>query len=242
MRWPSILLACLPPLLLVACGERAARAPFDETPIVRDPLLAAALHDPLMSDPDLASRNGANAAIGFADRTGLPVFPVTPAGASAAREALRLELIEAGPIPDLPRPQQGGGGAALGPLTGPEALLAAVGAPSDCAARLREDFALAATLPPAAAIPREAMVVQAGGADAPGCRIRIVRYTSAAAPEDVLQYHYARAVRARLTAQHHAAPAAHLAAAGKAGRERLAVHVRAAPHGRTGVTLVHRAN
>jgi hypothetical protein len=236
----AILPVCLLPLL-AACGERATRAPVDPAPITPDPLLAAALHDPLLSDPDLASRNAANAAIGFAEQTGLPVFAATPADSRAAREALRLELLEAGPIPDLPLPRADAIGTVLGPMSGPMELLAAVGAPQSCAARLEEDFARAASLPPAAAIPREAMVVQAGGADGAGCRIRIVRYTSAAAPEDVLQYHYARAVRAGLKGQRHDGPGASLAAAGQRG-ERLAVHARAAPHGRSGVTLVYRAN
>ena len=77
-----------------------------------------------------------------------------------------------------------------------EELLGAVGAPGACAGALKEDFALAASLPPAAMIPPRAMVVQAGGSQARGCALRILRYLTPAAPEDVLQYHHVRASRA----------------------------------------------
>jgi hypothetical protein len=82
--------------------------------------------------------------------------------------------------------------------------------------------------------------VQAGGADTAPCRIRIIRYQTAAAPEDVLQYHYARALRGGLSAQRHAEPEAIIAATGKAG-ETLVVHVRPGPHGLSAVELLYRA-
>lgn len=58
VRFMSIVL-CLP-LLLAGCGERAApdRASVPQD----DPLLSAALAEPLMTDPDLATLNMANAA------------------------------------------------------------------------------------------------------------------------------------------------------------------------------------
>ncbi len=233
------LLLCLG---VAACGQDTAERPADDPAIASDPVIARALHDPLMSDPDLASRNEANAALGFADSHALPVIAATSEDAQAAREAMRLELLEAGAIPELPNPGpgQGDGGKLLGPMASPADLLAAVGAPQGCAARLIEDFAIAASLPAAAAIPPGAMVVQAGGADAPGCRIRIIRYRSPAPSEDLLQYHLTRALRARLSAARHALPGDIIAAEGKRG-ERLAVHIRPASHGMNGVTVVYRA-
>jgi len=230
--------AILPAFIaLAACSSGDDEAASDAALIDRDPVIARALGDPLMSDPDLATRNEANAAVGFAGSAALPVLPASSADARAAREALRLELLESGPIPDLPA-AQGGDGRALGPMSGAADLLAAVGAPGSCAARLSEDFALAASLPPAAALPPRGMVQQAGGSDAPGCRIRIVRYLTAAPREDVLQYHHARALRAGLRSQREGDA---ITAVGK-GAQRLAAHVRAAPHGLTGVTLVFRAD
>jgi hypothetical protein len=227
-----------------ACGQGGPPVPDGDPAIAADPVIARALHDPLMSDPDLASRNEANAALGFPDSHALPVLRGSSEAAQAAREALRLELLAAGPIPALPPASEGAGGPALGPLASPAMLLAAVAAPETCARALREDFALAASLPPVAAIPPGAMVMQAGGADRPGCRLRIIRYRSAAPIEDLLQYHLTRALRAGLAGQRFAAPEDIVIGKG-AGEsqqdEALAVHVRPAAHGLNGVEVIYRA-
>lgn len=238
MRRAFIPLACLG--LLAACGPGGPDAVRDAGLIATDPVIARALHDPLLSDPDLASRNEANAAIGFADSAALPVLTASSEAADRAREAMRIELLEGGKLPDLPPASTAAGPAALGPMSGADALLAAVGAPGTCAEGLKEDFALAASLPSAAAIPPRAMVVQAGGSDAKGCGLRIIRYLTSAAPEDVLQYHHVRASRAGLTPVRHSAPGDSIAASGK-GSERLTVSLRKAANGLTGVTLVYRA-
>ncbi|WP_066532356.1 hypothetical protein [Erythrobacter sp. CCH5-A1] len=226
--------------LLAACGPGEDEAARDAALIATDPVIARALRDPLMSDPDLASRNEAAAAIGFADSAALPVLTGSSEAAASAREAMRIELLESGPLPDLPPASEAAGPALLGPMSGPQELLAAVGAPGSCAAGLKEDFALAAGLPPAAALPPRAMVVQAGGSEVKGCALRIIRYLTPAAPEDVLQYHHVRAARAGLAPTRHAAPGDSIAARGK-GAERLVVSLRKAANGLTGVTLVHRA-
>jgi hypothetical protein len=239
MRGVSVLLAVSS--LVAACAPGGEDAGRDAALIATDPVVARALHDPLMSDPDLASRNEAAAAIGFADSAALPVLAGSSEDAAAAREAMRIELLESGALPDLPPATKVPGGAVLGPMSGAADLLEAVGAPGTCAKRLKEDFALAAKLPPAALIPPRAMVVQAGASDAKGCGLWIVRYLTPAASEVVLQYHYVRAGRAGLKSVRHAAPGDSLAASGK-GAERLAVHVRKAANGLTGVTLIYRSN
>lgn len=235
--------AFLPPLLcllLMACAQSEAERANDAVLLAKDPVIARALHDPLMSDPDLASRNEANAILGQADSSALPVLRATPAAVRAAREAIRLELLEGGPIPDLPPPARAPRGKPLGPMASAADLIAALGAPASCAAQLREDFMLAADLPPIAAILPQGMVLQAGGADAMPCRIRIIRYTTPAVPEDALQYHYTRALRGGLKPVRHTAPEDVIAAAAKSG-ETLVVHVRPAAHGMTGVDLLYRA-
>jgi hypothetical protein len=237
MRRALFPLLCLLP---AACGESEDARTRDAALIAADPVIARALHDPVMSDPDLASRNEANALLGGADSSALPVFAATPEASRAAREAARIELLEAGPIPDLPLPRSEARGTSLGPTASAVELLAALGAPATCAARLEENFALAATLPPAAALPPLAMVVQAGGAAGGGCDLRIIRYHSAAAPEDVLQYHYARALRAGLSAERYAAPEDLIAASGAKG-ETLVVQLREGVHGLTAVDLLYRA-
>lgn len=227
-------------LIPAACSGTTDDRAADPALIAADPVMARAYHDPLMSDPDLASRNEANAALGFVDSSALPVFPATAAAAQAAREAGRLELLDGGSIPDLPRPRNDPRGKPLGAMASAADLLAALGAPANCESRLKEDFAFAADLPKVAAIMAQGMVVQAGGANSAACRIRIVRYQTPAAVTDVLQYHYARAVRAGLNAARHTAPEDIIAATGTDG-ETLVVHVRPIANGLTGVDLLYRA-
>ena len=119
--------------LLAACGSSGDEAARDAGLIATDPVIARALHDPLMSDPDLASRNEANAAIGFADSGALPVLAGSSEAAAAAREAMRIELLEGGTLPDLPPATTVAGPQVLGPMSAAEDLLAAVGSPGTCA-------------------------------------------------------------------------------------------------------------
>lgn len=241
---PLIMLLPVLGLLPAACGsserERAAARARDSALIATDPVIARALHDPLMTDPDLASRNEANAMLGQADSSALPVLRASPALTSAASNAMRLALLEGGAIPHLPSAQSAPRGPLLGPAAGGAALLKALGAPEACGARLREDFMLAADLPPVAAILPRGMVVQAGGADAAPCRIRIIRYVTPATIEDVLIFHHTLAVRAGMTATRHARPEDLIAATAASG-ERLVVHTRPAAHGMTGVDLLYMA-
>lgn len=238
MRRMLVPLMCL---MAAACADPAAEVAQDTALIARDPVIARALHDPLMSDPDLASRNEANAAIGFVDSGALPVITASPEMASKAREALRLDLLERGSIPELPPPARGAAsGQELGPLTSAAELLAAMGAPAVCENQLIEDFALAADLPRVAAIPPGAMVMQAGGAKSETCGLRIIRYHSVAPREDVLQYHYTEALRGGLRVLRFSKPEDIIAATGEGG-ETLLVHLRPAATGLSGVLVLYRA-
>lgn len=226
-------------LLLAACSaDPAERANTGALAI--DPVVARALHDPLMSDPDLSARNDANAVLGLPATGALPVFAATPEAARGARDAARLELLEGGPIPDLPPASETSGGKPLGALASAADLLAALGAPESCGAQVEQGFVWSADLPPVAAIMPHGMVVQAGGAALAPCRLRIIRYQTPAMPDDVLAYHYARAVRAGLTGTRSATPEAMIDASNAAG-QRLVVHARPAAHGMTAVDLLYRA-
>jgi len=237
MRRMLVPLMCL---MAAACADPADEVANEAALIASDPIIARALHDPLMSDPDLASRNEANAAIGFVDSGALPVITASPDAASKAREALRLDLLERGSIPELPPPAHSASGMEMGPLTSAADLLAAVGAPAVCERQLIEDFALAAKLRRVAAIPPSAMVMQAGGADGDTCGLRIIRYHTVAPREDVAQYHYTEALRGGLRVLRYTEPDDIIAATGEGG-EALLVYIRTAANGLTGVLLIYRA-
>ncbi|MFL0672382.1 MAG: hypothetical protein ACJLS3_13455 [Erythrobacter sp.] len=231
-------------LALGACdllgGTDAARSAKPGAALA-DPVMARALHDPLMSDPDLARRSQANAAIAFADSGALPVFAATPEAAARARDAARAELLAAGSIPAATAVTPGSGGAALADQAAPAELLAAAGAPGACRAGVREGFGWAARLAAPAAIMPQGMVDEAAGSDAARCRVRVVRYQTAASVDDAVAYHDTLAQRAGFTVQRYAEPEAILAASGKKG-ETLRVHVRRLDSGMSAVDLVFWIN
>ena len=220
-----------------ALGGGEAAPAGDKQSGAADPVVARALHDPLMSDPDLARRSEANAALALADSGALPVFTATPEASTRAREAARSQLLEGGAIPALSPLSPGPGGAALGEAASLAALITAAGVPDTCRAGVRPGFDWAARLSAPAAIMPLGMVDEAAGSDAPACRVRAVRYQTAAGVEDALAWHDALAQRAGLAITRHAAPEAMLIAKGKRG-EALQVRVRPLPTGMSAVDLV----
>lgn len=236
MRRAFIPVLCV---MLAQCAPAEPDRSADTRLIATDPVMARALHDPLMSDPDLASRNEANAAIGFVDSSALPVLDGSRDQAQAVREAARLELLDDGEIPELPKPRREPHGKALGPMASAAERLAALGAPQACAARLKDDFGFAANLPRPAAIMPMGMVVQSAGAKSAGCRIRIIRYATAADSDDVLQYHYTRARRGGFKLARYAEPEAMIAGK-RADGAVLVVQVRSGLHGLNIVDLLYQ--
>jgi hypothetical protein len=221
---------------LLGGGADASRSAQDKAAMA-DPVIARALHDPLMSDPDLARRSQANAVIAFADSGALPVFAATPEASARARDAARAELLAAGAIPATTAIKPGAGGVAFADEAAVADLLAAAGAPKACRAGVRTGFAWAARLAAPAAIMPLGMVDEAAGSDVPACRVRVVRYQTAASVDDAVAYHDTLAQRAGFTVQRYAEPEAILMANGKKG-ETLRVHARSLPSGMSAVDLV----
>lgn len=187
-------LACMCVLSLAACSAAPSEAP---APVVNevDPYLARALNDPLMIDPDLSWRNEANAAITIGHDHALPSFKGSDGAASRARETARLELLESGPIPDLPATATGGPGISLAAQFGVEAVLDAISAPAQCRKDIIGDFAVAQNMPDYAKVMPHGMVRVAAAVYQPRCELRLVRYITPVTVEDALQYHYTLATR-----------------------------------------------
>lgn len=211
MRSQALSTVALLAFALSACGGNPTA---EQTAIVNevDPYIARALNDPLMVDPDLAYRNEANAAITIGYDHALPSFKGTEESASAAREVARLELLEEGPIRDLPMPSLEPGPASLANQYGVEAVLEVVGAPPRCRKDIEGDFAYAASLPDIARVMPHGMVRVAAAVEAPECDLRLVRYVTPVPIVDALQYHYTIATREGFEVSYFAEPEASLTA------------------------------
>lgn len=236
MKTRPISLAILPALMLAACGDETAPDPAGAA-TSSDPLLASALNDPLMVDPDLAYRNEANAAITIRHDHAMPLFGGSDEAAQRAREEARLQLLENGSVLDLPDPVDGEGVGSLAGETTASAMINAIGGPAACTQSLSEGFAWAARLPEAARVMPHGMVQQAGGGDANGCSVRVVRYLTPATIEDALEYHFNRAHRAQLRVERFSKPEQIVRAS--RGSTQFIVHARPAPNAMSAVDLIY---
>nr|WP_298926707.1 hypothetical protein [uncultured Erythrobacter sp.] len=225
-------------LALTACGTDTA--PEDVIGVAAtDPLMARALNDPLMVDPDLAYRNEANAALTVRYDHPLPPLVATSELANQAREAARVELLEDGPIPDLPFASGGDASADLATLTKADAMLTAAGGAAECAGALEAGLKWSVDMPGPSKIMPHGLVRQAAGVSNGVCDARIVRYLTPVDIEDALGYHFALADRARLRPVRFETP--EQAVVGDGRNEQLVVHVREGTGGMTAVDLIYWA-
>jgi len=222
---------------LAACGDAPREASEEAEILTKDPLLARALHDPLMVDPDLASRNEVNAVITFRDGHPLPPLEANDDAAARAKEVARLQLLEGGQIPDLPPASASGGAPALGNLDNAGAIIEAVGARTDCTGRMDARLGWSDQMPETSSIMPHGMIQQAAGVDVDTCVIRLARYLTPVEPRDALEYHFAKADRARFSIELFDAPELQMRAERR--NQILAVHIRKAAGGLTEVDVIH---
>lgn len=190
--------ACLISLSLLAigaCSEEPPAAPREQ----RDPAIARALNDPLMTDPDLSSRNEGAAAITVRTDGPLPVLAASDQEVAAARaEAAAL----VGGEDKLARVPRASG--SIPPLTShdPSDHLAVLADKTDCRADLSDSTVWAARLPAALPVyPRGATLAATGG-DGKGCRVVAVVFATPVPIDAVLAFYWQRAAAAGMAPVH----------------------------------------
>ena len=215
---------------LAACGRQEAADKADQI----DPLYAAGLAAPLMTDPDLASLNRAGAALSADTTIGVPIPLDSPSNqAKAAALADAATWLGAAPKPLAP--------AADGPVpdAGQSVLLtwqSAFGGGS-CPAGAGWGHIWAARMPAAFPVYPRGHVQEAVGSDDQGCRLRAISFTSPVAATDILAFYAAAARKAGLAAEHRSAGDSE-AVTGKRQGSGYAVIARPGPNGLTAVDLV----
>lgn len=202
-----------------------------------DPLIGSVLADPIMSDPDLAYRNEANAAVTVRYDNPLPPLRATEELTELARNAAQNVLLLDGEIEPLPMASGDSGIGRFAQNAFADDMLRAAGGPGACAGKLSEDLGWAARMPGPSAVMPHGMVQQAAGSDDPGCMVRIVRYLTPAAIDDALQYHFNRAQRARLRPAVFEKPERTIVGNGRT--EQVIVAARPGPGGLSAVDIVY---
>lgn len=187
MKTPRVLAISLP-FALFACGDR----PVDQAISPRDPQVAQALDDPLMTDPDLSTRNEAAAALSVEVDTSVPVLPASAEDMARAKaEAAALvggtdRLV----APDPPISK----GKPLRRNAAPrERVAALLGGGGACGDAVTGSAVWSARLPAALPIYPRGHTLDAAGSDEAGCRVRTVAYSTPVAPADIMAFYLARA-------------------------------------------------
>ena len=232
---------CATPFLalsvLTACNETGGQQPFESAALAQDPIIARALSDPLMTDPDLASRNQSNAVIAFHDSQPLPPIAAHEEASSRAREAVRLDLLTGGQVETLPSPIEDDEAVSLASFSNAGEIMEAVGSRMDCIESMDASLLWSTQMPATSAIMPHGMVQSAAGADTDRCVVRVVRYHTPVGVDDALEYHFNKAKREGFDMDHLEGPEAQLR--GEWRNERIAVHVRQGPRGLAEVDVVH---
>ncbi|WP_120717519.1 hypothetical protein [Tsuneonella amylolytica] len=176
-------------LVLALAGCNSEDAPEPARP--RDPQVAQALNDPLMTDPDLSARNEGGAALTVDSDFSLPVIPATPE--EIARAKVEAQTILGGStmlvVPSAPV-------ATTDPLPAdadaPSRLAVLVGNTGACRSTLAKSAIWAARMPAAMPIYPRGHTVDAAGSDDAACRVRTAAFTTPVPRADVMAFYLAR--------------------------------------------------
>ncbi len=192
------LIACVAPLaVLAACsGGSDGEAEADQM----DPASEQALNDELMTDPDLANRNEANAALSGTGNSAVPNIDTSSRAIDAARTRAaemvggRDELVNPG------QPRR---------LSGNETVTATMRQAAtrmqgsdNCFSDVQYTTAWAARLPAEFPVYPRGNTMEAAGTDDGNCAIRVVTFRTPVPLEEVMAFYYTRAQGAGYDAEY----------------------------------------
>lgn len=219
-------------LALTACGGEEASPPQVQAQL--DPAIVAALADPIMIDPDLASQNRGNAAIALDRFDAVPLDDNPPEAIAAAKaDAARLAGGMIRTAPDASASED-----KLTPaLTAGQLAATLPASPPGCLGGLRYGYAWAASMPPSLPIYPRGHVLEAAGSA--GCGLRAVVFTTPVETSAVIDFYHTRAGDAGFTTERRRNDAAE-ALSGRKGAAAFVVRVRPGADGLSEVELATR--
>lgn len=171
-------------ILLAGCG--AGGEPEDAVP-QRDPQVAQALDDPLMTDPDLSTLNEAAAALTVVSDGSLPILPPTREAIAAARDEAASLVGGSDNLVLLREPRSTA--IALSLTATPGEQLAAMIGGSACGGGLQRGAIWAARMPAEMPIYPRAALTSAAGSQSAGCDVRVLAFATPVDLADVLAFY-----------------------------------------------------
>lgn len=223
----------MPLLLLTGCGgaDRDASPP---APV--DAAISDALADPIMTDPDLVSQNGAYAAVAVSGPVSSALPPINRDAAAIGAARDEASALLGNTIPAVPAPSSGDLKAFREAVTAAQmASLSGVG--QSCVQNAAYTARWAAMLTgPLQVYPRGA-VEEAAGTDAGGCALRVVHFKTPVGSDDVLAFYHARLRGAGYPVEHVADGADHLLR-GRKSAASYAIYIRKDEDGLTAADII----
>ena len=229
-----LLASVLPFALLAGCGDKAGDEAAGDA---MDPATKQALNDELMTDPDLAGSNEANAALSGTGNAAIPNIDKSPRAIEAARD--RAAELVGGRSNMVFAP----GAKALGNNAAPsQAMVAAAKAAvapggENCGDKVNYTTAWAAKLPATFPVYPRGNTQEAAGTDEGGCALRIVSFLTPVALDEVFAFYYTRARGAGYSVEHVTAAGDNILS-GTKGNSAYVVYGRRLPEGVTEIDLV----
>ncbi|MBO6527038.1 hypothetical protein [Erythrobacter sp.] len=229
-----LLASLVPVALLASCGDTAEDEAAGDA---MDPASEQALNDELMTDPDLAGRNEANAALSGTGNAAIPNIDKSPRAVEAARSRAaelvggRSELVSAPTATTL------GEGAAPSQAMVAAARAAVAPGGENCGDKVEYSSAWAAKLPAAFPVYPRGNTQEAAGTDEGECALRVVSFLTPVPLDEVLAFYYTRARGAGFSVEHVTSAGDNILS-GTKGDAAYVVYGRRLPEGVTEIDLV----
>jgi hypothetical protein len=180
-------------LALAGCGSREKSDPSDGD---EEAGLELAIAAPMMVDPDLTTRNLANAAIAGGGPPTIVLPPISRRQEDIAAAKAEADRLVGGSVGHLPEAEGAVDPALRDAVTALQRATAVGPAASNCAAKADYALGWSLRLPMSLPIYPRGNLTEAAGSDRDGCSLRAVRFLTPVDPESVMAFYNARAAKA----------------------------------------------
>jgi hypothetical protein len=229
-----LLASLVPVVLLASCGDKTEDEAAGDA---MDPASEQALNDELMTDPDLAGRNEANAALSGTGNAAIPNIDKSPRAIEAARSRAAELVGGRSALIAVPAARALGEDAAPSQAMVAAARAAVAPGGENCGEKVEYTSAWAAKLPAAFPVYPRGNTQEAAGTDEGDCALRVVTFLTPVALDDVLSFYHTRAKASGYSAEH-VVSAGDNVLSGTKGKSAYVVYGRRLPQGVTEIDLV----